>query len=151
MRQFQVPQFIEVEDRIFGPLTLKQFLYILGGAAFLFLFYTFLPRFLMFIFAIPVGAFFAALAFYKINGQPFIKVLENALSHYSQGRLYIWKRAERSEKARGETTVTLGAGFSLPKLSGSKLKELAWELDIQERLSRQSFKGRSLSHHKDTS
>ena len=26
--QYQVPQFIEVEDKIFGPLTFKQFLYI---------------------------------------------------------------------------------------------------------------------------
>ena len=29
--QFQVPQFVEVEDKIVGPLTLKQFLYV-GGA-----------------------------------------------------------------------------------------------------------------------
>ncbi|TSC80302.1 MAG: hypothetical protein G01um101429_152 [Parcubacteria group bacterium Gr01-1014_29] len=31
MQQFQVPQFIEVEDKIFGPLTTKQFFYLLGG------------------------------------------------------------------------------------------------------------------------
>ncbi|MFM2424198.1 MAG: hypothetical protein RLZZ70_589, partial [Candidatus Parcubacteria bacterium] len=29
--QFEVPQFIEIEDKIFGPLTWKQFLYVGGG------------------------------------------------------------------------------------------------------------------------
>ena len=29
--QYQVPQFIEVEDKIFGPLTFKQLVYVVGG------------------------------------------------------------------------------------------------------------------------
>ena len=29
---FSVPQFIDVEDKIIGPLTLKQFIYLAGGA-----------------------------------------------------------------------------------------------------------------------
>ena len=29
--EYQVPQFIEVEDKIFGPFTLKQFIYVAGG------------------------------------------------------------------------------------------------------------------------
>ena len=41
--RFQVPQFIEVEDKIFGPLTLKQFIYVFGGGGLCFVFYTFLP------------------------------------------------------------------------------------------------------------
>ena len=96
MRQFHVPQFIEVEDKIFGPLTLKQFMYVLGGAGIIFIMYAFLSRFLplFIIFALvaPVGAFFMALAFYKINGQPFIKILERALNHYTRDRLFIWKK-----------------------------------------------------------
>src|SRR3989338_1876056 len=87
MRQFQVPQFIEVEDKIFGPLTLKQFLYIVGGGGI-----TFLLLFIIFTLAAPIITFFFALAFYKINGQPFMKILENALSHYTNSRLYIWKK-----------------------------------------------------------
>ena len=37
--RFQVPQFIEVEDKIFGPMTLKQFIYMAGGAGLSFLIY----------------------------------------------------------------------------------------------------------------
>jgi len=29
--RFEVPQFIEVEDKIFGPFTWKQFIYLMGG------------------------------------------------------------------------------------------------------------------------
>ena len=31
--QFQVPQFIETEDKVVGPLTLRQFMYIAGAGA----------------------------------------------------------------------------------------------------------------------
>ncbi len=134
MRQFQVPQFIEVEDKIFGPLTLKQFLYVLGGGAIVFLLYVFLPLWLTFILGAPVGAFFLALAFYEVNGRPFIKILESALNHFTKTRLYIWKKIERARKK--EEVETRNSNLYLPKLTESKLKELAWSLDIQEKLQR---------------
>jgi len=33
--QFNVPQFIETEDKLIGPFTLKQFLYLAAGGALL--------------------------------------------------------------------------------------------------------------------
>ncbi|MBI2609785.1 PrgI family protein [Candidatus Giovannonibacteria bacterium] len=134
MRQFQVPQFIEVEDKIFGPLTLKQFLYVLGGGALIFLLWVFLPFWLAFILALPVGAFFLGLAFYEVNGQPMVKMLENALDHYSNARLYIWKKIDRPRPK--ENSPQKKAPEYLPKLTESKLKELAWSLDIQNKNSR---------------
>ena len=41
--QFQVPQFIEVEDKIFGPLTLKEFLYLGGGIGMAVVLFIFVP------------------------------------------------------------------------------------------------------------
>src|SRR3989338_3656224 len=134
MYQFQVPHFIEVEDKIFGPLTLKQFLYVLGGGSIIFLLYVFLPFFLMVLFAAPVAVLFGALAFYKINGQPLVKILEGALEHYTRSRLFIWKKVERPRKTSdvSHSTSDVGkTGLFLPKLTESKLKELAWSLDIQ--------------------
>lgn len=132
MYQFQVPQFIEVEDKIFGPLTLKQFLYVLGGGSIIFLLYAFLPFFLMILLAAPVAVLFGALAFYKINGQPLVKILEGALEHYTKSRLFIWKKIERPQKTSSISGSTPNTpGLFLPKLTESKLKELAWSLDIQ--------------------
>lgn len=136
MLQFQVPQFIEVEDKIFGPLTLKQFLYVVGGGAIIFLLYTFLPVFLVVLLGAPIAFFFGALAFYKVNGQPFIKVLESALSHFLGARLYIWKKVEKKRVLSAASPEKKANGFALPKLTEGKLKDLAWSLDIREKISR---------------
>ena len=41
--QYQLPQFIDIEDKIVGPLTFKQFIYIAGGAGICFIAYRLLP------------------------------------------------------------------------------------------------------------
>ena len=90
--QFQVPQFIEVEDKIFGPLTFKQFIYLVGGAAMCFVLYIILPFFFAVLLIIPFAGFSLALAFYKINNRPFISVVESALNYTLKGKLYVWKK-----------------------------------------------------------
>ncbi|MBI2024377.1 PrgI family protein [Candidatus Giovannonibacteria bacterium] len=139
MQQFHVPQFIEVEDKIFWSLTLKQFIYVIGGGGIAFIMYVFLkaylPFFIILTLALPVIAFFLALAFYKINGQPFIKILESALNHYSRSRLFIWKRIEREEKIQTyqKKIEKKGNAFYMPNTAGSKLKDISWALDIHGR------------------
>ena len=44
---YQVPQFIEVEDKLVGPLTFKQFVYLAGGAGICVILFVFLPAELM--------------------------------------------------------------------------------------------------------
>ena len=59
--RYQVPQFIEVEDRIFGPFTFRQFIYLAGGAGLCFIAYRSLPIFWAILIMVPVGGFVAAL------------------------------------------------------------------------------------------
>lgn len=92
--RFQVPQFIEMEDKIFGPLSFKQFIYVVGGGGLIIILFFLLPNFLAFILAVPVGIFSGALAFYKINNRPFITMTEAALKHFLKKKLYIWKKEE---------------------------------------------------------
>ena len=131
MRQFQVPQFIEVEDKIFGPLTLKQFFYILGAGAAIFLLYVFLPPPLVILFGAPFVAFFGALAFYPINGQPFVKYLENAFKHYTNARLYVWRKEEKMPSFTPQSQISNPSAPKMPKLTENKLKDIAWSLDVQ--------------------
>src|SRR3990167_10216081 len=94
---FQVPQFIEIEDKIFGPLTFRQFVYLAGGAGIAFLEWVYLPfKFLSVIFIIPTLAFALALAFYKVNNRAFIHTVEAAFRYAWTHKLYIWKRSERA-------------------------------------------------------
>lgn len=128
--QFQVPQFIDVEDKIFGPLTLRQFIYLSGGAGLIALIYFYIPFFIG-IFLMPaVGALSAALAFYKINNKPFINTVEAAAMYFFRDKLYIWKKEPRKATPEKKTEEDMLTPFLAPKLSDSKLKDLAWSLDV---------------------
>ena len=70
--QYQVPQFIDIEDRIIGPLTLKQFIYLAFAAAVLFVFWFLFKFYIWIIVALPITILAMAFAFLKINDRPFI-------------------------------------------------------------------------------
>lgn len=136
MQQFQVPQFIEIEDKIFGPLTVKQFVYVLGGVGLITIVSLLgLPWYIFWPLAGIIGGFFAALGFFTYNGQPFVVLINNVINHITHPRLYIWKRVEHA--AAPQQAIIQGAvPLHLPKLNESKLKELSWSLDINEKLKR---------------
>ena len=96
--RFQVPQFIEIESKIFGPLTFKQFIYLAGGAGIIFLIYITLPFFIAVMLIVPVGAFAIALSFYKVNNRPFIKVTENAFRYFTAPKIYVWKKRKSNSR-----------------------------------------------------
>jgi hypothetical protein len=130
--QYQVPQFIEIEDKIIGPLTFKQFLYVGGGAAIGFILWVSLPAFIAVIVGAPIVGFFMAAAFYRVNGRPFLVFVEGAIKYFFSAKLYIWKRTEKKiEKQKEEEKIS--AQVALPKLSQSKLKDLSWGLDVHDR------------------
>ncbi len=134
--QFQVPQFIDVEDKIFGPLTLKQFIYLAGGAGASAALWVYLPsKILSILLILPIAGFSLALAFYRMNNKPFIDVVEAAFYYLVGGKLYIWKKVEK----KPETKLTDQVGqmksmLAVPKISESKLKDLTWSLDIKENM-----------------
>ena len=133
--KFQVPQFIEVEDKIFGPLTFKQFAYLIGGAGLCFVIYHFVGNLYISIFLmLPFAILAAMLAFYKYNGKPFVSVMESAFKYFFGSKLYIWKKVENAPVAKKRQVMpSEGApDLFIPKLSDSKLKELTWSLDIKQ-------------------
>lgn len=135
--EYQVPQFIEVEDKIFGPLTFKQFIYLAGGGGLVLVLMLNLPFLLGAVLSVPVLAFAAALAFYKVNGKPFSSILEYGFSYYFGRRLYLWRREDKPtaptapvapvERAPAAASVLPQVG-----LSQTKLRELAWSLDVKD-------------------
>ncbi len=138
--RFQVPQFTEIEDKIFGPFTFKQFVYLIGGAGGILILYSLLPLYLTIFFGIPVSLFSLALAFYKVNNKPFIKIVENAFRYFLSAKLYLWRKVEvktspAMEKAP-EKIEAERAPIYAPKLTKNKLEDLAWSLDIKEKVTR---------------
>lgn len=134
--QFQIPQFIEVEDKIFGPLTFRQFVYLAGGLGLGYLLWRVLPLFISAPLIIGAIALAAALAFMQYNGRPFILAMEYAFSYLVHPKLYLWNNARKRSNARSKKTqaVTASGDVYVPKLSESRLHELSWSLDIKERI-----------------
>ena len=130
--EYQVPQFIEVEDKIFGPFTLKQFVYVAGGVGLCAILLLTLPLFVGIILALPVAALTAALAFFKINNKPFVDIMEAAFNYYIGSRLYLWKKEKNPAPAAPTAPVAAPEPQKLG-LTQSRLKDLALSLDIQDR------------------
>ncbi len=129
--RFQVPQFIEVEDKIFGPLTFRQFIYLAGAAGIGIGFWLLLPKWLAIILAAPFVSLGLALAFYKVNERPFIDVLESAFNYYILGnKLYIWEKKANTPQKKVDAPAD--ATRYVPTVSANKIKDLAWSLDIKE-------------------
>jgi hypothetical protein len=89
-QQFVVPQFIDVEDKILGPITTRQFLIILGTALVLFIMYKIL-RFIPFVLSgLPISGIAGTFAFAKINGAPFHLFFLNILQTARRPNVRIW-------------------------------------------------------------
>jgi len=90
--QFVIPQFIDVEDTIIGPITLKQFMLLLGVALFLGLLWYVFKLWLVIVIGVPIVALAAALVLVKVNGRPFSGFLKAWLNYQINPRFYIWKK-----------------------------------------------------------
>lgn len=126
--QYVVPQFIDVEDKIIGPVTVRQFVILLVTALVIFILYK-LFRFAFFLtFGIPAFGFGVVLAFVKINGQPFHYFLLNLMQTFRKPRLRVWdKELTTVEVAAFRRIITVPPPpppIRKEPLSTSKLSEL---------------------------
>ncbi|HRH31207.1 MAG TPA: PrgI family protein [Candidatus Paceibacterota bacterium] len=134
--QFRTPQFIDIEDKIFGPFTFKQFIYILGGTFMAYLSFKLLPLLI----GVPIGVGLAIvsllLAFYKVNNRPFITVLQAWFKYTLAAKLYVWhkttpKKGETSPIAEKKTKT------EATNLSEKHLKDMSWSLDVLDATNKQ--------------
>jgi PrgI family protein len=89
--RFEVPQFIEIEDKIVGPFTWKQFVFLAGGAGIIIILLK-LGFIFFVVIGIPVAALSASLAFHRVNNRPFLIFLESFLTYTTKKKLYLWRK-----------------------------------------------------------
>jgi hypothetical protein len=127
--RYQLPQFIEMEDKLIGPFTLKQFLYLIVVPAFCWG----LHYFVRVPYVILVGVIFfpiaLLLAFYKPNGRPFIDAITGLLKYIRRPQIYVWKHTPAIIKS----TSQIKKRRKINKVSSNKkakdFKKLAEILD----------------------
>lgn len=133
--QFQVPQFIDVEDKIIGPFTMRQFLYLAGGIGLGYMTQRFIP-YVGLILGAGFVAFGAALAFYRPNKKPFADMIESAFNFFKNSRLYIWRhRDKKTEEIHLDLENFKSTKHHTEHLSSptttNKLSDLSWTMDVQ--------------------
>jgi hypothetical protein len=126
--RFTVPQFIEIEDRIFGPLTWKQFLYVAGGFGLSLVLFLTTPFIVFVLIGVPVGILAAALAFFPVNNRPFSEFLESAFNYFTNQREYYWRR-ERDIVYQEKTDQTVRS--SKNSKDADKIASLSRRLELE--------------------
>ncbi len=143
MGQFSVPQFTEVEDKIIGPLTLKQFIIILIGGAIIFVLYRAIPGFLFILPCLPVAGLTLIMAFYRYNERPLEDLALGALGFIADPRVYIFNKqsAPPSEQKKVPVKITKEATAALsPEERFSRLQKLTYILDQENKAEEEMIK-----------
>lgn len=129
MDQFVVPQFIDVEDKIFGPITTRQFIILLSAGLLLFIVFKLADVALFIFLAVIIGGATLVLAFVRINGQPFHYFLLNIVQTVRRPSRRIWyksfSKAELTESIKSGKVEMVEAVKEVPRMSYNRIRDLS--------------------------
>tara|TARA_B100000745_G_C19989836_1_gene335564 strand:- start:32 stop:469 length:438 start_codon:yes stop_codon:yes gene_type:complete len=138
--RFEVPQFIEVEDKIFGPFTWKQFIYLMGGGGIALVLFLTTPFIVFVLLGLPIGSLAILLAFYPVNNRPFSIYLESMLRFVSGTKLYLWRKqtsavyGEESPAVPSdldqEIAASVAQNMHVPTVNKNHLSSLSRNLEL---------------------
>ena len=133
MQQFVVPQFIDVEDKIIGPITVRQFVILLISGGLLFLSFKFADFTLFITEAITIALLTILFAFIKINGRPVHYLILNIIQTLQRPRLRIWDKRLSTEDLkkymREVKTKPVAKVRTRPLVGTSRLAEISLIVD----------------------
>jgi hypothetical protein len=136
MNQIVVPQFLDVEDKIIGPISVRQFLEMLFGAMIIFIFYSIFDISLFAVSTFLVGSITLIVAFVRINGQGFHYFILNFISAFTRPRLQVWRKmgekisiAKQKDDQNIQKETGAYASIMRKTAKSSKLSELSLIVD----------------------
>ncbi len=92
-QQFVVPQFLDVESKIIGPITGRQFLILLAVILVEFFIYSLFSSIIIFLLlGIPVLVIGVVFAFARVNGRPFHYIALNMVQTLRKPMLRVWDK-----------------------------------------------------------
>lgn len=131
MDRYVVPQFIDVEDKIIGPITVRQFIICTIGAMFIFISYKLSDFSLFLLQTFLIGLFVIVMAFVKVNGKLFHEFFVDLLFYlFKVQKLSIWQKIEDTSKNMKENKKIEDDYIFIPKdFSRKKLSEISLIID----------------------
>jgi hypothetical protein len=132
--RFSVPQFIDIEDKIFGPLTIKQAIYLVGAGGGTYLAYATLGGLGVVFVGLPLIGFSILLGFVQVNNRPFVSIVTAAFFYKTKRKLYLWKKTppKQAGTATPQADMLPSQKVTAPETTQSKLRALAFSLDTEE-------------------
>ncbi|MDD5110685.1 MAG: PrgI family protein [Patescibacteria group bacterium] len=133
MQQFVVPQFLDVEDKVIGPITVRQFVMLLISGGLIFLAYKVSDFTLFLLWLIVIAILTILFAFIKVNGRPVHYLLLNFLQTMKRPHLSVWDKhltpAELQTAMSVLETKPLVPVRNKPLVGSSRLAELSLIVD----------------------
>jgi len=126
---FNIPQFIDKEDKIVGPLTAKQLGWLAGAGVVLMVLWNILDQATFIISSIPISAFFGLMSFYRPQGQPLINFLLSSIYFSFRPKMYLWKRIESKESGKKENLQNIHIVKAKKTITAKKVAEVTKLLD----------------------
>jgi len=136
VQQFTVPQFIDVEDKIIGPITSRQFVIMLGTFLLIAINYKIFYFSVFLAISIPELAIALVFSFIKVNGRPFHFFILNIIQTAKRSGLRIWSNANNYYESEFDKQPTVGLApapniAKMREYQTSRLQELSLIVDTQ--------------------
>ena len=140
--KFKVPQFIERETKIMGPLTFRQFLFVGAGGFLFFILYSLSSQIssaLFIVLSIFIGIVSFSFAFLKIEGHPLPLLFTSFVNFLTTPRTYLWERKKTITKISLKEASSLPEekkekddSFDIKIFKQSRLKDLSSSIEIKD-------------------
>ena len=132
--RFKVPQNIDIEDRILGPLTMVQFIYAVIGGGICYVIYSVIPAPFSYILISPIALFVVCLIFVKINERPFLLFLISILEYNATPKQRIWHHGNEPDIGVEiyQSKVQTGPTIQPKNISREQIINIAKKLDSGE-------------------
>lgn len=133
-QQYKVPQNIDMEDKVVGPFTMKQFAYLMGGGILIYAIFQSLADYengvtYTVLLGLPIGLLALALTFIKINDRPFEYFLKNMASFVFAPKKRVWQRGYTAPKLVISTPVKQQVSTSTDAQKKAALDDIARNLE----------------------
>ena len=129
MQQFTVPQFIEVEDRIIGPVTARQFVIMLATCLLCAAWYKIFPFEIFIVLGVATLAVGSTFSFVRINGMPFHFFALNIIQTMRNPSLRVWQVQNQLFIEQDLNLVKVAPPDGQKHYSTSRLNELSLVVD----------------------
>ena len=125
-----VPQYIDVEDRIAGPLTWKHIGWFFGCSGLLVMAWLLFDRITFYIVTAIIVPAFVALAFVRPNGVTMVEFVGYGFNYFFRPRLYTWQReVQKQTVQKKQNEVKIAVSSEEKQLTSDDVSVLAQTLD----------------------